>query len=106
MLVWLADETGKPDAERLDGYNEANLPALKRWLFAQTAIDEGLEIRRLADSLAFLQEELGSSQDWVDQVLARKSPGERALELIRTSRLGDANVRRALAEGGRGAVAS
>jgi Peptidase S46 len=105
-LVRLADETGKPDAERLDGYNEVDLPALKRWLFAETAIDEGLEIRRLADSLAFLQEELSSNQDWVRQVLAGKSPGERASELIRESRLGDTNVRRALAEGGRGAVAS
>jgi len=105
-LVRLADETAKPDAERLDGYNEADLPALKRWLFAETPIDEGLGIRMLTDSLALFEEEAGSDNEWVRKVLAGKRPAERAFELVRGSRLGDVNVRRAIAESDQRAFAA
>jgi hypothetical protein len=106
VLVRLADETGKPDAERLPSYSDARLPFLKRWLFADLPIDEGLEIRMLADSLTLFEEEADSDNVWVRKVLAGKRPGERALELVRGSQLGDVNVRRAIAEGGQRAFAA
>ncbi len=104
-LVRLADETTKPDAERLYGYNEARLADLKRWLFAEISIDPPLEIRKLTDSLTSFEKALGGKDDLVVMVLAGKRPAERAEELVRGSRLGDAGVRRALADGGSCAVA-
>jgi hypothetical protein len=104
FLVRLADETTRPNAERLEWYTDANLPAWKRWLFAEFRIDQELEVRRLADSLSFFEEEMGSKNEWVLKVLDGKTPEERAAELIRGSRLGDVTVRRALAEGGLKAI--
>jgi Peptidase S46 len=104
VLVRLADETAKPNAERLEAYSEANLPSLERWLFAELPIHEELEIRKLADSLTMFEEEAGSNNELVRKVLAGKRPVDRAIELVRDSRLGDVKVRRALAEGGQRAI--
>jgi hypothetical protein len=104
VLVRLAAETAKPNAERLEAYSEAKLPSLERRLFAELPIHEELEIRKLADSLTMFQEEAGGNNDLVRKVLAGKRPVDRAIELVRDSRLGDVKVRRALAAGGLRAI--
>jgi Peptidase S46 len=104
-LVRLADESPKPDAERLDGYHEADLRTLKRWLLADLPANEALEIRMLANSLTCFEQDMGSNE-LVRKVLAGRQPGERAAELVHGSRLGNVVVRRALLEGGRTAIAA
>jgi len=103
-LVRLADESAKPDAERLGGYNAARIPDWKRWLFADLPINEPLEIRKLTDSLASFEDELGSKNELVIKVLAGKRPAERAQELVRGSRLGNVAARRYLADCGSRAI--
>jgi hypothetical protein len=103
-LVRLASESTKPDSERLEGYNDANLPALKRWLEADVVINEPLEILKLADSIASIEKEIGPGNELARMVLSWKKPNERAVELVRGSQLGNVGVRRALARGGPRAV--
>jgi len=103
-LVRLAEERRKPNAERLREYSEAQLESLKQELFSEAPIYADLEIVKLADSLSLLAETLGFDSELVGQVLAGKSPGERAAELVGGSRLADVSARRALESGGPEAV--
>ena len=103
-LVRLAEETRKPNAERLREYSEANLESLKQELFSGAPIYEDLETVKLADSLSMMMEMLGAGQEIVQKVLAGKSPRQRAAELVRGSKLTDVAVRKRLAEGGQAAI--
>jgi hypothetical protein len=102
-LLRLGDESAKPNGERLREYRESNLPSLKQDLYSEAPIYEDLEIVTLADSLSNLLE-MAPNDALVHQVLAGKSPQERASELVRGTKLGDVAVRKALGEGGKAAV--
>ena len=103
-LVRLAEESRKPNAERLREYGEAGLESLKQQLFSEAPIYADLEIVKLADSLGMLIELLGADNDLVQKVLAGKSPQERAAELVKGSKLADVDMRKKLAEGGKKAI--
>jgi hypothetical protein len=105
-LVRLAEERRKPNAERLREYSDAQLESLKQELFSEAPIYADLETVKLADSLSLLAETLGFENKFVQQVLAGKSPRERAAELVGGSGLADVAVRRALESGGLEAVAA
>ena len=59
-LVRLAEETAKPNAERLREYRESNLESLKQQLFSEAPIYDDLEIVKLADSLSMFVELAGA----------------------------------------------
>jgi hypothetical protein len=103
-LVRLADETAKPNAERLREYAEAGLESLKQQLFSEAPIYADFETVKLADSLSMLMEKLGARHALVRQVLAGRSPRDRAAELVRGTQLRDAAFRKRLAEGGQKAI--
>ncbi len=103
-LVRLAEETSKPNSERLREYSEAGLDSLKLQLFSDAPIYEDLETVQLADSLGMMAEILGEENETVRMVLAGKSPRERAAELIQGTALKDVAVRKRLAEGGLKAI--
>ncbi len=103
-LVRLADETAKPNAERLREYAEAGLESLKQQLFSEAPIYADFETVKLADSLSMLMEKLGAWHALVRQVLAGRSPRDRAAELMRGTQLRDAAFRKRLAEGGQKAI--
>jgi hypothetical protein len=103
-LVRLAEESQKPNAERLRAYSEAALPSLKLQLFSEEPIYKDLEIVKLADSLSFLMETAGADEALVQKVLAGKSPRERAAELVNGTRLEDVAYRKQLADGGLEAI--
>jgi len=114
-LVRLADESAKPNADRLREYRESNLESLKQRLFSPAPIYDDLETVKLADSLALLQEMAAvpaPSRDWEVSILrtaavnalAGKSPRARAAELVAGTKLRDAAFRKALADGGRAAI--
>jgi hypothetical protein len=88
-LVRLADESARPNAERLREYRESNLESLKFELFSEAPIYEDLETILLADSLSRLVEMKGPGDPLVKDVLAGKSPRDRTAELInnRSSRI-------------------
>ena len=103
-LVRLADESAKPDAERLPEYTDARRKALESYFYSTAPVYEDFERAKLADSLAFVRDELGASHPLVVKALAGKTPEARAAELIAGTRLKDVDYRRQLAAGGRRAV--
>jgi hypothetical protein len=105
-LVRLAEESAKPNAERLREYSEANLESLKQQLFSEAPVYDDLEIVKLADSLSMLVEMMGADHELVKNVMAGKSPRERAAELVRGTKLKDVSVRKKLAEAGQAAIAA
>jgi len=103
-LVRLAEESTRPNAQRLREYRESNLDSLKQMLFSEAPIYDDLETLKLADSLSMFMEMAGADDPLVKQVLAGKSPTERAAELVRGTKLRDVAERKKLAEGGLKAV--
>ena len=58
----LAEESAKPNAERLREYSEAGLDSLKLQLFSDAPIYDDLETVKLADSLGMMDEIMGGGQ--------------------------------------------
>jgi hypothetical protein len=102
----LAEESEKPNQDRLREYRESNLPSLQQELFSAAPIYKDLETAKLADSLGMYMEQVGADDKLLGQVLAGKSPQARAAELVGKTRLDDVAFRRMLAEGGLVAVQS
>ena len=100
-LVRLADETVKPNAERLREYSEGGLESLKMELFSAAPIYDDLETIKLADSLSLLVEGLGADNEIVRKILAGSSPRKRAAALVEGCTLKDVNARKQLADAGR-----
>ena len=104
LLLRLADESGKPNAERLREYRQSNLDSLKQELYSEAPIYKDLDTIELADSLSAWVEVAGANDPLVQQVLAGKSPKERAAELVNSTKLASADERKRLGEGGKAAV--
>jgi hypothetical protein len=103
-LVRLADESAKPNAERLPEYTDARRASLELGLYSPAPIHEDFEELKLTDSLGFMVELLGADNELVKQVLAGKTPEARAKEMIEGTKLGDVAVRKELAAGGKAAI--
>jgi hypothetical protein len=104
ILVRLAEERTRPNAERLREYTESNLPSLLQQLFSPAPVYEDLETLKLGESLGMLVEMLGAENDLVQKILAGRSPVKRAAELIRGTRLQQVAVRQELEKGGLAAI--
>src|SRR5262249_7316147 len=78
--------------------------SLKFQLFSEEPIYDDFEELKLADSLTYLAEQLGADNAIVKQVLAGKSPRERATELIKGTKMKDVALRKKLWDGGKSAV--
>jgi nicotinamide mononucleotide adenylyltransferase len=102
--VRLADESQKPNAERLPEYTDARRASLELALYSPAPIHDDFEELKLADSLGFMVELLGADNPLVKQVLAGKTPEARAKEMIEGTKLGDVAVRKELAAGGKAAI--
>ena len=69
-LVQYAAEVAKPDAARLDGFHDAQLPSLKFQLSSPAPVYPALEEALLADALQESLEELGPNDPFVKTALA------------------------------------
>jgi hypothetical protein len=105
MLVRLAEEDSRPNAERLREYRESNRESLELALFSEAPVYDDLETVRLADSLSMFLEQAGAGDPLVQAVLAGASPGDRAAQLVQGTRLKDVSERRRIAAGGARALA-
>ncbi len=103
-VVRLADESQKPNAERLREYRESNLESLKQQLYSEAPIYDDLETMTLGDSLSHWLEVAGPDDPAVRQVLGNKSPNELASELVRGTKLKDVAFRKSLGAGGKAAI--
>ena len=103
-LVRLADESAKPNAERLPEYTDARRASLELALYSPAPVHADFEKLKLADSLGFMVELLGADNALVKQVLDGKTPEARADELISGTKLNDPEYRKQLAKGGKAAI--
>lgn len=99
-LVRLADESEKPNAERLREYSDSARSSLELQLYSTAPIYPDLEIAKLTDSLGDFVEKFGGDAPLVKQVLAGKGPAARAVELVAGSKLKDVAERKRLAASG------
>ncbi|WP_426748143.1 S46 family peptidase [Myxococcus faecalis] len=104
QLVRLSEEQGKPNAERLREYTDAQLPSLRQQLLRSAPIALELDESMLAFGLGRLRETLGADDPFVREVLGTESPEGLARALVRGTKLGDVKTRKALLEGGKAAV--
>ena len=100
ILVRLAAESEKPNAERLPEYTDSRRASLELGLYSPAPIHEDFEKLKLADSLSFMVELLGANDPLVKQVLNGKTPEARAVELIDGTKLKDVAYRKEIAAGG------
>ncbi len=100
-----AEEVKKPDAQRLEGYHEAQIPNLLRRLEAPRPYYKELETVWLAHDLALLKKHLGADDPYVRTLLAGKTPEARAKEVMDATRLNNAAFRKKLLAN-RGALAA
>ena len=105
-LLRAAEESAKPNGERLREYSDARRESLELTLFSEQPIHPDLEIVKLADSLSHLVASLGADDPLVQQILAGQSPRQRAAALINGTRVRDVPFRRELYAGGVEAVRS
>ncbi len=103
-LVRMAEEDAKPNAERFREYRTSNRDSLLQALLADAPIYDDVETLGLADSLSLYAELVGMQDPLLQQVLAGKSPRQRAGELVAGSQLQKVELRKQLAEGGKAAV--
>ena len=104
ILVRMAEEKQKPNADRLREYQETQLPRLEQQLYSPAPIYPDLERVKLADGLSLLAETYGGEDNFVQSVLRGRSPSQRAFELVSGTKLADVAYRKKLAEGGTEAI--
>jgi hypothetical protein len=104
ILMRAGDERPKPNGERLREYSDSGKVSLELALFSEKPIYTDVELLTLSDSLTFLAGELGDDDPLVKQILAGKSPRDRAVQLINTTKVRDVPFRKKLYEGGAAAV--
>jgi len=103
-LVRMAEESAKPNAQRLPQYTDANRESLEQELYSPAPIYDDFEKAKLADSLTLLRDELGTNNEIVTRVLQGKTPEARAEELIQGTKLKDVETRKKIAAGGQQAI--
>ena len=103
-LVRWADESAKPNGQRLPEFSDARKAAIERQMASAAPIYPGVERAKLEAGLAEMQTQLGADHALVKQIMAGKTPAARAAELVAATRLGDASARKALFAGGKAAV--
>lgn len=102
-LIRMAEEDAKPNAERLREFRSSNRDSLRQALLSDAPIYDDLETLGLADSLSHYAELVGMQDPLLQQVLAGKSPRQRAGELVAGSQLQNVDLRKQLADGGKAA---
>jgi V8-like Glu-specific endopeptidase len=100
-LVRWAEESGKPNGERLREYTDSRLPQLKQGLFAKSPVYDDFETAQFGYSLDKTREELGADHPVIKKVYGPKSPAEIAKELVKGSKLKDEKYRQSLFDGGK-----
>jgi hypothetical protein len=103
-LVRAAEEYAKPNEKRLDEFGDAEKKSLELKLFSKRPLYPDFELHKLTDSLIWMCEIVGYNDKTVQQVLAGKTPRQRAAELIAGTKLWDVEERKKLYEGGTAAI--
>ena len=95
-LVRHAEESRKPNAERLAEYTDSAFPALKQRLLSTAPVYPDLDKATLTFTLTKLREAFGADDSFVKKVFGNKSPKQLAEDLIDGTKLTDLDKRQAL----------
>src|SRR6266545_1790827 len=104
-IVQYVAEVKKPNADRLPGFHEAQLPSTRRALLSPAPVDLPLQQALLADALQESLEKLGPAHPFIKATIAGRSPQDAAAALLHDTTLTDPAARERLIEGGEAAVA-
>src|SRR6201982_711416 len=96
LLTRAIDERAKPNGERIPEFRDSARESLELELFSTEPVYDDYEILRLTDSLTDFASQFGEDDSVVQEVLAGKSPHERAVELVTGTKLKDVAVRKDL----------
>jgi hypothetical protein len=96
----------KPNGERFPEFRDSYKESLELELFSSSPVHEDYEIVKLSDSLTDMAARFGANDPLVQQVLAGKSPVNRATEVVTGSKLKDPAIRKQLYSGGASAVSA
>ena len=105
-LVRYIEEKQKPDAERLNGFHDPQLPALEQRLFSPAPSYPGLDEALLADSLQEAVEQLGPSDPFIVATLKGRTAPAVAKEALTATKMTDPAARKALAASGTAGLAA
>ena len=105
-LLRHGDEIMKPNGERFPEFRDSYKESLELELFSSHPVYNDYEIVKLTDSLTDMTTRFGADDPLVKQVLAGKSPVDRATELVTGSKLKDVAFRKQLYAGGAAAVSA
>jgi hypothetical protein len=103
-LVRAAAERQKPQAERLPGYTDAELPGVEKRLLDPQPVEPALEQLTLEFWLSKSRELLTADDPDTRLLLGKESPEGLSARLVADTKLGDPAVRRALWDGGLAAI--
>jgi hypothetical protein len=103
-LLRAGEERPKPNGERFPEFRDSNRESLELDLFSNEPVYDDVEQATLTDSLTDMAAALGANHPLVQQVLADKSPTDRAAELVKGTKLKDVALRKQLYAGGANAV--
>jgi hypothetical protein len=103
-LVRYAEESNKPDPDRLREYTAANFPIIRQTLLSTAPVHLELEKTTLAFSLTLVQRQLGPDDPTVKMIFGNRSPEELAADLIEKTTLKDQATRKKLLDGGAAAI--
>ena len=103
-LVRWADESARPNRQRLPEYSDARKAAIERQLASAATMHAGAEQAKLEASLSVMVQQVGANHPLVRQVMAGRTPKARAAALVAGTKMGDAATRKALFAGGKAAI--
>jgi hypothetical protein len=104
VLVRAAEERAKPNADRLPGFTESDVPQLERMMKEQVPVYPDIERIGLELWLSKTREFLTVDDARVQRLLGKESPEAIAAAAIKGTKLADPKVRMALWTGGKAAV--
>jgi hypothetical protein len=91
-LLRYAEETAKPNGERLKEFADARLPLQRHDILADRPVYPEMEIATLAWSLTKVREQLGADHPFVKRLFGSRSPLDVATQAVKGSRLADLSV--------------
>jgi len=105
-LVQYATEKAKPDADRLDGFHDAQVPQLEQALYSPAPIYKEYEEALLTDALQESLAKLGASDPFIVAAFHGRPVADVVHQAMTGTSLGDPAARRALVASGAAGVAA
>ena len=99
QLLRAPEEKAKPNGDRLREFRDSNRESLELALFSPEPLYDDFEQLKLADGLGWLVEHMGYAHPLVQQVLAGRTPRDRAAELVAGTKMKDVALRKRLYAG-------